>query len=335
MADAVYELDPSADTIIVLKNPGAPFAVWEPDAATKTPESGKVALWIEEHWNLNEAVSPAPSIKKKKGKWWQGPVYDWPAVPEPAPEPEPEPPLEDQFAPVDDASRDEVMDLANDDDQSTIRDINLGSSLFGGEQPQSAEANSFVVRAETEAPSKSGFDEPNMLVDDGTGEQGEGNVYYYVSSRHLALASGFFKSALAKDGWLEGHPSAEDGKYHLSTADWDPEAFLILLRIFHLRNRDVPRSLTLEMLARIAVLVDYYRCSEAVEIFSEIWINAARSACPVPATYGRDLVLWMCIAWVFKLPAEFEQTTKAAIMQSETPTVQNMDLPIPGVVIGE
>jgi hypothetical protein len=236
MADAVYELDPSADTIIVLKNPGAPFAVWEPDAATKTPESGKVALWIEEHWNLNEAVSPAPSIKKKKGKWWQGPVYDWPAVPEPAPAPEPEPPLEDQFAPVDDASRDEVMDFANDDDQSTIRDINLGSSLFGGEHPQSAEANSFVVRAETEAPSKSGFDEPNMLVDDGTGEQGEGNVYYYVSSRHLALASGFFKSALAKDGWLEGHPSAEDGKYHLSTADWDPEAFLILLRIFHPRR---------------------------------------------------------------------------------------------------
>jgi hypothetical protein len=190
------------------------------------------------------------------------------------------------------------------------------------------------VRAETEAPSKRDFDEPNILVDDGIGEE-EDSVHYYVSSRHLALASGFFKSTLAKDGWLEGHPSAEDGKYHLSAADWDPEAFLILLRIFHLRNRDVPRSITLEMLARLAVLVDYYRCSEAVEVFSEMWINTARSAYPTSATYGRDLVLWMCIAWVFKLREEFTQTTKAAILQSKTPTVQDMYLPIPGVVIGE
>jgi hypothetical protein len=90
MAVTVFELDPSADTIIVLRNPGAPFAVWEPDAATKAPESGKAALPFEEHWNLNEAVSQVPSKKKKKkGKGWQDPIYDWPAVPEPEPEPAP------------------------------------------------------------------------------------------------------------------------------------------------------------------------------------------------------------------------------------------------------
>jgi hypothetical protein len=349
MADAVYELHPTADTIIVLRNPGAPFAVWEvtPDSPDlpQGSKSGKAALPFEEHWKLNEAISPAPSgKKKKKGTLRRGRTSDWAevSVPEPEPEPEleslPEPPPEDPFAPDHNASRNDVMGIANDYDQNTTRDTNLGSSLFGRERSESAEASSSVARAETDAPSESAFEEPNMLVDDAKEEEEEeedGSVHYHVSSQILASASGFFKTSLVKDTWLEAHRSAADGKYHLSAADWDPEAFLILLRIFHHCNHDVPRSMTLEMLARMAVLVDYYRCSEAVSVWSEMWINSARSAYPVPATYGRDLVLWMCIAWIFKLPAEFKQTTKAVILQSETPAVQNMYLPIPGVVIGE
>lgn len=165
-------------------------------------------------------------------------------------------------------------------------------------------------------------------------EEDEDYIRYHVSSRHLALASGFFKSSLARNGWLESQPNPVDGKYHISASDWDPETFLILLDIFHLRNRAVPRKLSLEMLAKMPVLVDYYRCSEAVEIFSDMWINTVRESAPVPSEYSRDLMLWMCIAWVFKLPTEFEKTTKTAFMTCRSQAIENMSLPIPKPIFG-
>ncbi|KAI0182919.1 hypothetical protein EV127DRAFT_40277 [Xylaria flabelliformis] len=46
----------------------------------------------------------------------------------------------------------------------------------------------------------------------------------------------------------ESH-SGGDGFRHVNASDWDTEALLIILRIIHGRNRQVPRSLDLDMLA--------------------------------------------------------------------------------------
>lgn len=159
-------------------------------------------------------------------------------------------------------------------------------------------------------------------------------VQFLVSSRHLALASDFFKNSLAKNGWKEGEPSEADGLYHLTTEDWDADALLILLNVLHHRNYQVPRAITLGMLARIAVLVDYYHCAEAVDMFPRVWINETKKIFPVPSTYDRNLVLWLFVAWFFKLPEEFEATTKIVLRQNTAPTVQDMSLPIPEVVLG-
>jgi hypothetical protein len=270
MAKAVHEIDPSADTILVLKNPGAPFAVWNDDWSPKT-------------------------IKKKRKKERQV-IINWD-----------EPPLA----------------------SNPVEGSSIGrESLFGGGQPGISEASS-SAHFDLKAPQFEKPDNPPVLV-----EKEESSVHYRVSSRHLALGSEFFKISLRRNGWMEGQLDVADGMYHLAAADWDAEAFLILLQVLHLRNLLVPRSLTLGMLARIAVLVDYYRCSEAVVMFSEIWINTAKQTSPIPSTYGRDLILWMCIAWVFKLPAEFQQTTEIAFRQSKTRTIQDMCLPIPKLVLG-
>jgi hypothetical protein len=352
MAKAVHELDPSADTIIVLKNPGAPFAIWkEPffDARTKpqrhnTEFGEQERLSDEGDWGSLPIGKKTKKKKEKKGKKGKtgGVVSN---------------------EPVDRSSESVGKSSAingvgttkgepgmfNNDDMSISAALIAKSdmkgkgpepkkdpsalaceSLFGGGRESEAKASS-SAQLDAEALSLNELEEPTVPVD----EEDEGSISYLVSSRHLALASGYFKSSLADDGWIEGQTSATDGKYHLSASDWDPEALLILLQILHLRNRSVPRSPTLEMLAKVAVLVDYYRCREAVEVLSEIWINNVKLISPVPSTYGRDLVLWMCIAWVFKLPTEFKQTTSIAFRQTKSRTLQHMFLPIPNPVLGE
>lgn len=153
-------------------------------------------------------------------------------------------------------------------------------------------------------------------------------VHYKVSSHHLRLASPRFASMLLKRKWQEGVPNAKDGLYHITTEYWDEEALLILLNMLHSRTVDIPREVSLELLAKIAVLVDYYECGEAIELFIERWIDRLSRLEPIIHTQGRSLSLWMCIAWVFKLPEEFMDVTHQAVHTSDREEWQNLGLPI-------
>jgi hypothetical protein len=153
----------------------------------------------------------------------------------------------------------------------------------------------------------------------------ESEVHYNVSSRHLQLASPWFKRAMAKEGWAEA--KLVDGRYQIFAHDWDEEAFLIVLNIFHLRNRKIPRTVSLEMLAKVAVLVDYYDCGEALEWFTSMWIEELNKTV-IPFFYCRDLILWIWVAWVFDLPERFTDATRVAIKESKD-AMGTLDLPIP------
>ena len=84
---------------------------------------------------------------------------------------------------------------------------------------------------------------------------------------------------------MESNRNPEDGLFHISVEDWDEEAFVIMMNIFHLRFRRVPRTITLEMLAKIAVIADYYKCCESTELFTDMWIADLETKTPIPATY--------------------------------------------------
>jgi hypothetical protein len=158
-------------------------------------------------------------------------------------------------------------------------------------------------------------------------------IYYRVSSRHLMLASPWFERAMKKEGWAESSRDSKDGLFYVTTTDWDPDAFLILLNIFHVRNRGVPRSVSLEMFAKIAVLVDYYECDEAIELVQEKWIGWLKKNKSFPSTYDRDLILWIWVSWAFKLEDYFEQATIVAIKRSKE-DFRTLELPIPAKVSG-
>ncbi len=68
------------------------------------------------------------------------------------------------------------------------------------------------------------------------------------------------------------------------------------------------------MLAKIAVLVDYYECYEAVEMFVDFWIQSLSRN--LPKEYSRDLVLWLAISWVFSKENLFKTLTKVAALES-------------------
>ncbi|KAI4936739.1 uncharacterized protein J4E92_001463 [Alternaria infectoria] len=163
-------------------------------------------------------------------------------------------------------------------------------------------------------------------------EPEEESIHYHVSSRHLILASATFKRMLAQDGFAESVRNEADGLYHITAHDWDAEAFLVVLRIVHGRNKLIPRKQSLEMLAKIAVLEDYYNFGETLETFTEMWIQElTKTPIPIHQMHGRDLVLWIWVAWVFDMEQQFRNTTATSIRQI-TESFPTLDLPIPARV---
>jgi hypothetical protein len=100
------------------------------------------------------------------------------------------------------------------------------------------------------------------------------------------------------------------------------------MNIFHLRNHKVPRTMELETLAKVAILVDYYDCGESVEVFVDMWMADLRVRASIPTQYCRNLILWMWVSWAFKLPDMFKQTT-AAVIKHSAERVRDLGLPVP------
>jgi hypothetical protein len=163
-------------------------------------------------------------------------------------------------------------------------------------------------------------------------ELGEESIHYHVSSRHLMLASPVFKRALNKNGFAESVRNEIDGFFHIDASDWDPEALLIVLRILHGRNKQVPRKASLDMLAKIAILEDYYTFGESLDVFTEIWVQELIKV-SIPTVYCRDLVLWIWVAWLFDKDQQFKEATTTAIKQS-TESLRTLGLPIPAILSG-
>jgi hypothetical protein len=151
-----------------------------------------------------------------------------------------------------------------------------------------------------------------------------------VSSKHLALASSYFSRTLS-DNWKEGNTLRKQGCLEMELKDWDAEAMMILMNIFHQRNRSIPRTLPLEMLTRVAALVDYYECHEAVELYADLWVANLKE--DLPELYTREVLMWICISTVFKLSKEFLKSTKVALQNSRGP-INTLRLPINPRIIG-
>ncbi|KAE8378835.1 hypothetical protein BDV26DRAFT_280731 [Aspergillus bertholletiae] len=151
-----------------------------------------------------------------------------------------------------------------------------------------------------------------------------------VSARHLILASPVFKAALSEN-WKKRADPLKNGAVEITTSGWDLEALVILMTILHARSQDLPQEIGLELLAKLAVLADYYQCQPFVQYFAEKWIEALKVN--FPSKYSRDSILWVWVSWTFNQSTEFTKSTSIAILQSNG-IITNLGLPIPGKIIG-
>ena len=164
-----------------------------------------------------------------------------------------------------------------------------------------------------------------------TDEASPEEIHYRLSSKHLILASDVFRRMLT--GFFREATVDEAGKYHITAEGWDQEVFLVLMNIIHSRNRRwIPRKVSLEFLAKIAELVEFYQCHEALEIWTnEIWL--LKFGRWMPDSYGRYLILWIAVCWVFKHVGAFRDITWYACNFALGP-IETLDLPIPSSIVG-
>ncbi len=154
----------------------------------------------------------------------------------------------------------------------------------------------------------------------------ESGLRIKASSKHLSLASKYFKSKLQ----FADSSAHSDGRVHLPLEGVDPAAVKIVLDAVHGRGRRVPRSVDLETLAKIAVFVDQFQLLDAVEVYAERWIEKLSA----PTAYNRDLILWIYVSYVFRQGDLFKEATKVTITQSIEP-IRTLGLPIREKIISK
>lgn len=150
-----------------------------------------------------------------------------------------------------------------------------------------------------------------------------------VSSKHLGLASRHFRDRLKWGEWSSSEP---DGRFHVRLEGFDAGAVAIVMDVLHGRGGRVPRSVDLETLAKVAVFVDEFQCFDAVEVYAERWIGKLEGS--LPGAFGRDAVLWMFVAYVFRRSDLFKEVTRLAILHSTGP-ISGLGLPVREKIISK
>ncbi|POR32029.1 Uncharacterized protein TPAR_07766 [Tolypocladium paradoxum] len=162
----------------------------------------------------------------------------------------------------------------------------------------------------------------------------EPEVCFRLSSKHLKTASKYFRTQL-RSPWKEHIDVAEDGSCIVRAEEWNEQALLIVMNIIHGRSKQVPRNLNLQLMAQVAVIVDYYACHEATWFFHKTWVgNYIRVWYTAGYGYGRDLMLWLFVTITFYSSSWFQEAAKSVIRTS-TGTICAMNLPIASAIIGE
>ncbi|KAL2849037.1 hypothetical protein BJX68DRAFT_267379 [Aspergillus pseudodeflectus] len=149
-----------------------------------------------------------------------------------------------------------------------------------------------------------------------------------VSSAHLKLASPVFKKALSGE-WKEAATLKDSGSVEIETSEWDVDALLLLMRIFHCQLSDLPKKLDIERLAKLLVLVDYYECQSLLGFITEKWPTCVYSFQDV-----RQGMIMFWVAWTIEHTTAFSHYASEIIHHADRP-ITSLGLPFPSKIIDE
>jgi hypothetical protein len=314
--DPDYVLDPRGEVILVVQKPNAPFAECNQFLPPLTPPDVQqpLAMMGTRCMNAGYATEPAPTPEAGDGN-------------------------------------------DDDDDDANIGYPNGPASVHHGEELEietsvdDADGSESASDAEyVDGMSAEDFTEPGLkhdaeeddsrtciLIPTQPGspdhdKEADLHVQIQVSARHLALGSPVFDRML-HGNWKEGREFKEKGSIVLVVDSWDVDAFLVVLYILHSQLLRLPRKVTIEQLAKIAVIADYYDC-QSVRFFGSLWVRCLPRKPPASPFHFRNIMLGLWISYFFRHALTFSAYSRAAIEQSDC-FISSLGLPIPATIIGE
>ncbi|KID83170.1 hypothetical protein MGU_09533 [Metarhizium guizhouense ARSEF 977] len=174
-------------------------------------------------------------------------------------------------------------------------------------------------------------------VSDKQGREGDtGKFVARCSSDILRLVSPMLETSLDRrwEDWKASGPDNE-GIRRVELKGFDSVALQYVLNILHHQADLNPERLTVEGLAKMAVIVDHLGCHRAFVSASKGW--AADYPGLAKSGFGRDVVLWLLVSTVFAVKPIFDSAATMAIKEGTgtLDTLGTLGLPIEERVVGE
>ncbi|GIJ90713.1 hypothetical protein Asppvi_009675 [Aspergillus pseudoviridinutans] len=158
---------------------------------------------------------------------------------------------------------------------------------------------------------------------------------FKVSSKHLTLASNYFKDHLKKR-ISPASTADEPGYVEVHMLDSDPGAFLIVMNIIHNQGQQIPKEVDAAMLLKVAAVVRYLNCQEACTFFFGVWMKRLVDENKIVFDTWDNCLKWVYISWASNRHSLFTSSTSAAMSRrcssSTYPAELNLPEHIKGIV---
>ncbi len=158
-------------------------------------------------------------------------------------------------------------------------------------------------------------------------------VRFRASAKHLMLASPVFQSMLIRNGWKEATQLKEQGSVDINAYDFGTEALLVFLRIVHCQVTQIPDRMSLDLMAKLAVVADYYKCRDLVAFYVKRIIRDSHCNTQ-PKRFSRTLVLWIWVSYFYEIDYLFDLVTTTAVREAGG-VIAPLGLPIPREIIDD
>ncbi|KAK2469054.1 hypothetical protein H9L39_19322 [Fusarium oxysporum f. sp. albedinis] len=150
--------------------------------------------------------------------------------------------------------------------------------------------------------------------------------HFLCSQKHLTLASRR-ASKLFSSAFKEASKQ-DDGLYHWNFGDvFDVQAFEVVLKIIHGKTRGVPQNAELDLLSKIASIVDDLQCYDALSFCSERWLSSYGGFYRLPESMDKTLAQLILVSFVFANKHMFRRCIQRAARYT-CEGMPTFDLPI-------
>ncbi|KAF7176609.1 hypothetical protein CNMCM7691_003101 [Aspergillus felis] len=156
---------------------------------------------------------------------------------------------------------------------------------------------------------------------------------FKVSSKHLTLASNYFKDHLKKR--ISPTSTAnEPGYVEVPMLDSDPGAFLIVMNIIHSQGQQIPKEVDAAMLLKVAAVVRYLDCQEACTFVFGVWMKRLADENKIAFDTWDNCLKWVYISWASNRHSLFTSSTTAAMSRRSSSSTYPAELNLPEHIKG-